>query len=187
LRDVYGGSTPNPGVKIKQTVTHFAAKQALELPGAGAVVRGKLVDLHTDYFLDEADESDREARREHLEAFFDASLDVYLAALDAGYPEAEAREITHVIANFDFYTYGWYEMMEFPPGEIEAHMERYAGFFAEHDISVESPLGEFAPEDGLPDAPEGEGGEAINAEGGFEDDTYVEDADGNVKPADEAA
>jgi hypothetical protein len=167
-------------VKIKQTVTHFAAKQALELPGAGRVVRGKLVDLHTGYFLDAAPESEREARREHLEAFFDASMDVYLAALDAGYPEAEAREVTHVIANFDFYAHGWVEMMEFPPEELDAHEERYAGFFAEHDISVTEPLGEFAPEGGLPEAPEGERGAAENAEGGYDDATYVEDGDGNV-------
>jgi len=172
-------------MKIKQTVTHFAAKQALELPGVGSVMRGRLVDLHTGYFLDEAPEEAREARRAHLEAFFDASMDVYLAALDAGYPEAEAREITHVIANFDFYEHGWTEMMEFPPDEIGSHEERFAEFFAAHDITVSDPLGEFEPEGGLPDAPESERTAAENAEGGYDDATYVEDADGDVRRVDD--
>ena len=50
-----------------------------------------LVDLYTRIFLDRADEAHREERRARLEAFFDASIDCYVAALQAGYPEAEAR------------------------------------------------------------------------------------------------
>jgi hypothetical protein len=171
-------------MKIRQTVEHFAAKKALQLPGAGDVVRGKLVDLHTGYFLEEAPAERRDERREHLEAFFDASMDVYLAALDAGFPEAEAREVTHVIANFDFYRHGWTEMMEYPAAEIDDHYERYADFFAAHGISVDDPLGEFAPPGGLPDAPATPenlaDGEQPNAEGGYADDVYVEDGEGNV-------
>jgi len=31
-------------------------------------------------------------------------MDVYVTALQAGFEEAQAREITHILANFDFYT-----------------------------------------------------------------------------------
>jgi hypothetical protein len=172
-------------MKIKQTVRHFAAKQALTMPVVGNVAADKLVDLHTRVFLGKADEGHREERREHLDAFFDATMDTYVQALEEGYTEAKAREITHVQANFDFYNHGWTEMMEFPSDELEEHYERYAKFFEAHDISIDDPLGEFAPSGGVPEAPSTpeklDDPEHPHAEGGFADDVYVEDEDGNLQ------
>ncbi|WP_435175783.1 DUF6149 family protein [Halorussus sp. AFM4] len=171
-------------MKIKQNVRHFASKKALELPVVSDLVKDKLVDLHTRIFLEKADPDHREERREHLDAFFDATMDTYLAALQQGAPEAEAREITHVQANFDFYNHGWTEMMEFPVDELGDHYERYETFFERHGITIEDPLGEFGPPAGLPAAPSTpeklEEPEHPYAEGGFADDVYVEDEDGNV-------
>jgi hypothetical protein len=170
-------------MKIRQNVKHFAFKQALTAPVLGDVARGKLVDMHTDIFLGKADEDHREERREHLDDFFDATMDTYVAALDY-YPEAKAREITHVQANFDFYNHGWTEMMEFPSDELGQHHDRYAEFFDDHGITVDDPLGDFHPEDGVADAPSTP--EKLDdpihpyAEGGFADDVYVETADGEV-------
>jgi hypothetical protein len=171
-------------MKIRQNVRHWAAKQALTMPIIGETVNDKLVDLHTGVFLDRADEdADREARRPHLEAFFDCTMDTYVAALRAGYPEAEAREITHVQANFDFFNHGWTEMIEVPAAEIEDHYERYRDFFETHGITIEDPLGEFRIRE-VPDAPATPGKldrpEHPHAEGGFADDVYVEDADGEL-------
>jgi hypothetical protein len=170
-------------MKIRQNVKHFAFKQALTAPVLGDVARGKLVDMHTDIFLGKADEDHREERRDHLDDFFDATMDTYVAALDY-YPEAKAREITHVQANFDFYNHGWTEMMEFPSDELGQHHDRYAEFFDDHGITVDDPLGDFHPEDGVADAPSTP--EKLDdpihpyAEGGFADDVYVETADGEV-------
>jgi hypothetical protein len=171
-------------MKLKQNIRHFAAKQALTLPIVGDVANDKLVDLHTNYFADTAAEGHQDERRDHLAAFFDATMDTYLAALDAGYPEAEAREITHIQANFDFYNHGWTEMMEFPGDELDHHYDRYASFFEAHDITIADPLGEFAPADGVPEAPSTpenlDEPEHPHAEGGFADDVYVETADGDL-------
>ena len=170
-------------MKIRQNVKHFAFKQALTAPVLGDVARGKLVDMHTDIFLGKADEAHREDRRAHLDDFFDATMDTYVAALDY-YPEAKAREITHVQANFDFYNHGWTEMMEFPSDELGEHRDRYAEFFDDHGISVDDPLGDFYPDDGVADAPSTP--EKLDdpihpyAEGGFADDVYVETADGEI-------
>jgi len=109
---------------LRQTARHWAAKRALTTPVVGDRVREKLVSLHTGVFLDKAEQVHREERREHLEDLFEATMDTYIAALEAGYPEAEAREITHLQANFDFYNYGWTEMMEFPVDELEEDYER---------------------------------------------------------------
>ncbi|NHN41468.1 hypothetical protein G9C85_07425 [Halorubellus sp. JP-L1] len=170
-------------MKIRQNVTHFAFKQALTAPVLGDVARGKLVDMHTDIFLEKADADHREARREHLDDFFAATMDAYVAALDY-YPEAKAREITHVQANFDFYNHGWTEMMEFPTDELDAHYDRYAEFFEDHGVTIDDPLGEFAPPGGVADAPSTpeqlDDPEHPYAEGGFADDVYVETADGDV-------
>jgi len=172
-------------MKLRQNVRHFASKKALEVPGLRDVVNDKLVDLHTGIFLDKAPEARREERRDHLDGFFDATMDMYLAALQAGYPEAEAREMTHIVANFDFYNHGWAEMMEFPGDELSGHYDRYAGFFDEHGISVDDPLGEFRPVDGVPDAPATpeklDDAAFENAAGGYEDDVYVETDDGDVQ------
>ncbi|RBI63704.1 hypothetical protein DMJ13_04020 [halophilic archaeon] len=172
-------------MKIRQNVRHWASKKALELPVVGDVVNDKLVDMHTGIFLERADEDHREERREHLDAFFDATMDTYLAALQEGAPEAEAREITHVQANFDFYNHGWTEMMEFPGDELDEHYERYETFFERHGITIADPLGEFEPAGGVPDAPSTpeklDDPEHPYAEGGFADDVYVEGDDGELR------
>jgi len=171
-------------MKIRQNVRHWAAKKSLTTPVVGNVVRNKLVDLHTSIFLDKADETRREERRDHLDDFFDATFDTYVAALEAGFTEASAREITHIQANFDFYNHGWTEMMEFPSEELGDHYDRYADFFERHGISIDDPLGEFHPRDGVADAPSTpeklDDPEHPYAEGGFADDVYVEDAEGNL-------
>jgi hypothetical protein len=171
-------------MKIRQNVRHWAAKRALTTPIIGETVNEKLVDLHTGVFLDRAAEgADREARRPHLEAFFDCTMDTYVAALRESYPEAEAREITHVQANFDFFNHGWTGMMEFPAAEIEDHYGRYREFFEARGITIDDPLGEFRTRE-VPDAPSTpetlDRAEHPHAEGGFADDVYVEDADGEV-------
>lgn len=172
-------------MKLRQSVRHFAAKQALTAPVIGPRARDWLVDLHVRIFGDRADPEHREARRPRLEAFFDCTMDAYVAALEAGYPEAEAREITHVQANLDFANHGWTEMLEIPLDELDAHLERYAEFFDAHGIDRDDPLGEFRTTE-LPDAPATperlEDGEAPRAEGGYADDAYVETPDGEVTP-----
>ncbi|MFB6177226.1 MAG: DUF6149 family protein [Halobaculum sp.] len=172
-------------MKLRQNVRHWAAKQALTTPVLGGVVNDKLVDLHTGIFLDKADESHREDRRDHLDDFFDATMDTYVAALEDGFSEAEAREITHLQANFDFFEHGWTEMMEFPGDELEEHYRRYEDFFQRYDITIDDPLGDFRPADGIADAPETPekraAGEYENAVAGFADDVYVERGDGEVR------
>jgi len=171
-------------MKIRQNVRHFAAKQALTLPVVGEKVNDRLVGMHTDIFAEKADPARREERRAHLDDFFDATMDTYVAALEDGYPEAEAREITHVQANFDFYNHGWTEMMEFPSDELGDHYDRYSDFFERYDITIDDPLGAFAPADGVADAPSTpeklDDPEHPYAEGGFADDVYVETADGEL-------
>ena len=171
-------------MKIRQNIRHWAAKKALTMPVVGAYTNDKLVDIHTGVFLDRAEEPRREERRAHLNDFFDATMDTYVTALEAGLPEAEAREITHAQANFDFYNHGWTEMMEFPADEIEDHYDRYNGFFTEHGITIDDPLGEFRPAAGVADAPSTperlDDPKHPHAEGGFADDVYVETDSGEV-------
>lgn len=160
----------------------MAAKQSLTLPWVGEKVRAKLVSFHVDHFLGRAPEPARVEREERLEAFFDATMDAYLEALDAGFPEAKAREITHLQANMEFLRLGWTEMMEIPPDEMEPNMDRYGTFFQAHGITLDDPLGAFGPEEGLPSAPRGEGdGRAPHAESGYAEDTFVEDDEGNIR------
>jgi hypothetical protein len=174
-------------MKIRQNVRHFAARKALEVPVVRDVVHDRLVDLHTRIFLGRADDEHREDRRAHLDAFFDGTIDMYLAALQAGYTEAEAREITHVVANFDFYNHGWTEMMEFPGDELDDHYERHREFFERHGVRIDDPLGEFAP-DSIPDAPATpeklDDPDWEHAEGGYADDVYVEDTEGEIQRGD---
>ncbi|MFW5905934.1 MAG: DUF6149 family protein [archaeon] len=171
-------------MKIKQSVKHWAAKQSLTAPIVGDLVADRLVDLHTGVFLEWAAEDRREERRDRLEAFFAATMDSYVAALREGYTEAEAREMTHAQANFDFFNHGWTEMMEFPLEEVEPHYDRYAEFFEAHGISIEDPLGEFEPDGGLPSAPSTpeklDDPDHPHAIGGFADDVYAETPDGDV-------
>lgn len=172
-------------MKIKQNVRHFATKQALTTPGIATVVNYGLVRLHTRIFTGKADPAHAAEREDHLDGFFEATIDAYVAALEAGYTEAEAREITHIQGNFDFYNHGWIEMMEIPSDELEAHYERYRDFFETHDIAIDDPLGRFAPAGGIPDAPSTpeklDDPEHPHAEGGFADDVYVEGSDGEVQ------
>jgi PAS domain-containing protein len=171
-------------MKIRQNLRHWAAKQGLTMPVVGDLITDRLVSLHTGIFLEWADEDRREERRERLDAFFDATMDVYVQALRDGIEEATAREITHIQANFDFYNHGWTEMMEFPADELQAHYDRHATFFQRYDVTIEDPLGEFAPPDGLPSAPSTPEKLADpdhpHAEGGFADDVYVETGDGDL-------
>jgi len=170
-------------MKIHQNPRHWATKKAMTTPGLGSVVNYGLVKLHTRIFLGKADEARAEERRDHLDGFFDATMDAYVAALDEGFSEAEAREITHIQANFDFYNHGWTEMMEFPSDELKVHYERYEDFFERYDISIDDPLGQFRTGE-IPDAPSTpeklENPEHPHAEGGFADDVYVEDEEGNL-------
>ncbi|RQG92220.1 DUF6149 family protein [Natrarchaeobius chitinivorans] len=171
-------------MKLRQNARHFASQKALETPVVRSVARSGLVRLHTRVFLGKADPARADEREDHLDALFEATVDTYLRALQDGYSEAEAREITHVQANFDFYNHGWTEMMEFPADELEAHYDRYREFFERWDITIDEPLGQFAPPEGLPDAPSTperlEDPEHPHAEGGFADDVYVETAEGEL-------
>ena len=175
-------------MKIRQNVRHFASRKALELPGLRDVVRPKLVDLHVRIFADKAPEAQRAEREDHLAGFFDATMDMYLTALQEGYTEASAREITHIVGTFDFYNHGWAEMMEFPSDELAAHYERYAGFFDAHGVSIDDPLGEFRPAGGIPDAPTTpeklDEANFENAAAGYDDDVYVETEEGEVRRGD---
>lgn len=171
-------------MKIHQNAKHFAFRRTLELPYVGEKAHDKLVDMHVDIFGGRADPGRQDEREAHLYGFFDGTIDMYLAALQAGYSEANAREMTHIVANFDFYNHAWTEMMEFPPAELEEHYRRYEDFFSSHDIEIEDPLGEFVPDDGVPEAPATpeklEGEEFENAVGGYADDVYVESDSGTV-------
>jgi len=171
-------------MKLRQNVKHFAAKQALTLPVVGEKVNDKLVGMHTDIFAGKADADRADERRDHLDDFFDATMDTYVAALEDGFPEAEAREITHVQANFDFYNHGWTEMMEFPADELVEHQERYGDFFGKHGITISDPLGTFRPADGITEAPSTpeklDDPEHPHAVGGFADNAYVETEDGEL-------
>lgn len=141
-------------MRLVQTWKDYVAQVVLEadLPAVTPLFRRRLVAIHTDFFV-ERSERDGEARREHLRAVFDAVIDVYLRALAEGYPEAQAREITHIQVSWDFLAHGWADLAEFPAGEREAYYERYAGFYDRHGCSPAEPLGEFAPDGGLPEAP----------------------------------
>jgi hypothetical protein len=170
-------------MKLRQNIRHFAAKKALTMPVIGDIATEKLVDLHVRIFGERADPDHRAAREPHMEAFFDCTFDTYVAALESGFPEAEAREITHIQSNFDFYNHGWTEMMEFPVDELEAHYERYEEFFSRYNIDIANPLGDFETID-IPEAPATleklDDPDHPHAEGGFADDAYVEDASGNL-------
>jgi hypothetical protein len=171
-------------MELYQNPRHWASKKALTTPGIRDVARYGLVKMHTKIFLDKAEAGRREERRDHLDGFFDATMDSYVAALESGYSEAEAREITHVQANFDFFNHGWTEMMEIPGDELEAHYRRYEAFFERYEITIDDPLGVFAPAEGVPDAPATPGkletAEYENAIEGFADDVYVRTGDGET-------
>ncbi|WP_114575801.1 DUF6149 family protein [Saliphagus sp. LR7] len=171
-------------MKISQNARHFASRKALETPVVRSLAVAGLVRLHTRVFTKKADPAHAEERKDHLDGLFEATMDTYLEALRAGYSEAEAREITHVQANFDFYNHGWTEMMEFPGDELEEHYDRHAEFFSTWGITIADPLGEFEPEGEIPEAPSTpeklDDPDHPHAEGGFADDVYVETEDGDL-------
>ena len=171
-------------MKLRQNARHFASRKALETPVVRSLAVSGLVRLHTSVFLKKADPDHAEDRKSHLDGLFEATMDSYLEALRAGYSEAEAREITHIQANFDFYNHGWTEMMEFPADELEAHYDRYRKFFETWGITIDNPLGDFKPDGGIPDAPSTpellEDPVHPHADGGFADDVYVEGPDGEL-------
>ncbi|ADD04836.1 uncharacterized protein Nmag_1255 [Natrialba magadii ATCC 43099] len=171
-------------MKLRQNARHFASRTALETPVVRSVAKSGLVRLHTRVFLRKADPEHADEREAHLDDLFEATVDTYLRALNDGYSEAEAREITHIQANFDFYNHGWTEMMEFPADELEAHYDRYREFFERWDITIDEPLGQFKPPEGLTEAPSTpeklEDPVHPHAEGGFADDVYVETATGDL-------
>lgn len=170
-------------MKIRQNMRHWAAKKALTTPVIGDIANAKLVDLHTTIFLNKATEERREERRNHLNSFFDATMDAYVAALQASHTEAQAREVTHIQANFDFFNHGRTEMMEIPAEEFEEHYRRYEEFFTSHEITIDDPLGEFAPSEGVDEAPrtpeQFDRPTYENAIKGFADDVYVETPEGS--------
>lgn len=172
-------------MRLFQTWRNYAAQVLLErdIPLVTDWVRSWLVDLHADFFAENS-ERDGDARRPLLEALFDSAIDVYLAALREGFPEAQAREITHIQGSWTFINHGWGELLEFPPEEATAYYERYADFLDRHDCSPEDPLGEFSPAGGLPDAPETPerlNGDYPFAEPGLDDGVYVVDEKTEVR------
>ncbi|MDY6788532.1 MAG: DUF6149 family protein [Candidatus Nanohaloarchaea archaeon] len=180
-------------MKIYQNSRHRATKKALQIPvikqGLTPVVRRSLVRMHTSTFLDRADPEHRENRTEYLQAMFGATIESYIKALEKGHTEAEAREISHIQANWEFWKNGWTEMMEFTGEEVEPHHKReaYQEFFGEYSISPENPLGILRPED-MPDAertPEKlenpEYPNANNEPWRYADDLYVETDKGLFK------
>lgn len=172
----YAAATPSSSMRLHQTWKNFVSAVVLQrnVPFVTAWVRDWLVEVHTDFFVEHSERSG-EARRPHLQALFEVALDAYLAALDEGYPEAAAREITHIQASWDFQNHGWGDLVEFPPDERDAYYERYRDFFERHGATPANPFGRFAPA-GLPDAPTTPGrmdGEYPLAQPGLTDDVYV--------------
>lgn len=164
-------------MRLFQTWKNYVAQVLLErdVPLVTELVREWIVDVHTDFFVEHS-ETDAERRRERFDAIFDASIDVYLRALAEGYPEAKAREITHIQGSFEFQNLGWGELIEFPPDEREAYHERYEEFFDRYCCSPDRPFGEFTPPGGFPDAPstpERMNGDYPLADPGLTDDVYV--------------
>lgn len=165
-------------MRLHQTWKNYLAQFLVErrIPVLSRVAIDRLVALHVDFFA-ERSRGDGEGRRPHLRALFDAAIAVYRRALAEGFPEAEAREITHIQASWDFQNHGWGELIEFPPQEREAYFERYRDFYERHDCSPDDPLGAFAPAGGLPAAPETPermSGDYPLAVPGLTDDIYLD-------------
>jgi hypothetical protein len=139
-------------MKLSQSRYHFIAKRALTTPGLRRVAQSRLVDLHVDVFTDWSAPGRAAERQRYLSALSDALVDAYREGIEAGRPEAGARERVHVMANLAFHERGWTELLEFPPSEFGPHLERHREFRALHDGSPADPTGDFrsAP---LPPAP----------------------------------
>lgn len=178
-------------MRIYQTWRDYLAQVVLvrEPPVIDRLFRRWLVGLHTDFFVG-ASERDGSAREPHLRALFEGSLNAYVRATKEGYPEAQAREITHVLATWDFVDHGWGELIEYPPEEASEYYERYRDFYERHGCSPGNPLGEFEPPGGLPDAPETPdrlNGDYPLAEPGLADDVYIMTEDLGVRVPDGTA
>lgn len=173
-------------MRLYQSWKNYVAQLALDVPVASTWMRSWLVDLHTNFFV-EASAQDGADRRAFFDELFDASIDAYQHALDEGYPEAEAREITHIMGTFAFCEKGWGELVEFPPEERDAYRERYAGFFDRYGVTLDDPFGDFTPPGGFPDAPatpDRLDGDYPLAEPGLTDDIYVPAPDLDVRTGD---
>lgn len=172
-------------MRLHQSWKNYVSQVLLEreVPVLSRLVRRWLVRVHVEEFVARS-ERDGDARRDHLAALFDAAIDVYCRALEIGYPEAEAREITHILASWDFGNHGWGELVEYPPDEREAYYRRYQAFYDRHRMSPGDPLGDFRPAGGLPDAPgtpERMAGDYPMAVAGLTDDVYVVREDWEVR------
>jgi hypothetical protein len=164
-------------MRLSQTGRDYLAQVVMvrEVPIFAPLVRRRLLRLHVDAYLEYA-ERDADARERRLRALFDALFDAYVRASEEGYAEIQAREITHVLGNWDFIREGWGESLEFPPSEARAYYRRYQDFCDRHGCSPEAPLGAFAPDNGLPPAPttpERLDGEYPLSEPGLADEAYV--------------
>lgn len=162
-------------MKLDQGPKHLLARVLLTVPLARRVVRRRLVDVHVNVFAARSD-GDATARRPRLRAVFDAAVDVYLAGLRDGYPEARAREATHLLAYVEFYRLGWTDLLGVPPAELGDHFERYRPFYERHGVSLSRPFGEFTPDGGFPDAPRADpwpDPTFAHAEEGFDDGVYT--------------
>lgn len=163
-------------MRIFQTWRDYLAQTLLvgDPPVLGRLARRWIVNLHVDTYV-EFSERDAAAREPHFRALFDTAVDVYVRASKEGYPEAQAREITHVQGTWDFIDHGWGELVEFPPAEADAYYDRYREFYDRYGCSPDDPFGEFAPPGGLPAAPETDRLERPYplAEPGLADDVYV--------------
>lgn len=164
-------------MRIYQTWRDYAVQVALvrDLPVLAGVARRRVVDLHVERYLELSERDERE-REPHFRMLFETALDGYVRASKEGYPEANAREITHIQATWHFADLGWAELLEFPPREADDYYARYRDFYDRHGCSPSDPFGEFAPPGGLPDAPETPDrmdGAFPLAEPGLADETYV--------------
>ena len=171
-------------MKLSQSRYHFIAKRALTTPGLRRVAQSRLVDLHVDVFTDWSAPGRAAERQRYLSVLSDALVDAYREGIEAGRPEAGARERVHVMANLAFHERGWTELLEFPPSEFGPHLERHREFLDRHDVSRVDPTGDFrsAPLPPAPTTPErAEHPDYPHADPGYADDVYVERPDGEVR------
>ena len=110
------------------------------------------------------------------------SIDETVARLSTAIDDAAARAQQ---------TQAEFETVQSRVGELDAgevgldeHHDRFGDFFDRFGITIEDPLGAFAPAKGIPDAPATpeklENTDQPNAEGGYADETYVDGPDGEV-------
>ncbi|MFB6253954.1 MAG: DUF6149 family protein [Halobacteriaceae archaeon] len=145
------------------------------IPLLSRLIRWYIINLHVKYFIEHS-EQHATARKQFLDTLFDTALDVYVRASHEGYPEAQAREITHIQATWLFIQKGWGELIEYPPEETEQYYTRYQEFYDRYNCSPTDPFGDFTPPNGFPsapDTPDRMNGSYPLAEPGLTDDIYV--------------